>query len=134
MSPWASDWAQMEVCYSQQKSATDHPNVVDDYLKKESPLGWISGPYPSSTCPRVHINRFGVIPKNHQQDKLHLITDLSHPSGSSVNDGIPSQMCSLTYETIDDAILSILQSGRNTMLAKLGVKGTFCLLPVHPAD
>jgi len=103
-------------------------------LKKELTLGRISGPYPPSTCARVHINRFGVIPKNHQQDKWRLITDLSHPSGSSVNDGIPSQLCSLTYVTIDDAILSILQSGRNTMLAKLDVKSAFRLLPVHPAD
>ena len=64
-------------------------------------------------CPDVHINRFGVIPKNYQQDKWRLITDLSYPSGSSVNDGIPSQLCSLTYVTIDDTILNILKSGKN---------------------
>ena len=95
---------------------------------------YLVGPYPPSTCPGIHINWFGVIAKNHQQDKWHLITDFSHPSRSSVNDGIPSQLCILTYVTIDDAVLSILRSGRSTMLAKIDIKNAFCLLPVHPAD
>ena len=73
-------------------------------------------------CPDVHINRFGVIPKDYEQDKWQHITDLSHPSESSVNDGIPSQLCRLTYVTIDDAFLSIFKSGRNTMLAKGDIK------------
>ena len=71
---------------------------------------------------------------NHQQDKWWLITDLSYPAGSSVNDGISSQLCSLTYVTIDDAILNILKSGKNTMLAKIDTKSAFRLLPVHTAD
>jgi len=82
----------------------------------------------------VHVNRFGVIPKNHQPDKWHLITDLSHPPGGSVNDGIPSDLCSLFYVTIDHAILSIIQSGRGTILAKIDIKSAFRLLLVHPAD
>jgi len=36
--------------------------------------------------------------------------------------------------SIDDAILSILKSGRNTVLAKIDIKSAFRLLPVHPAD
>ena len=95
------------------QSAVAHPTVVDDYIHHELSLERISGPYSPSMCPDVHINRFGVIPKNYQQDKWRLITDLSYPSGSSVNDGIPSQLCSLTYVTIDDAILNILKSGKN---------------------
>ena len=85
-------------------------------------------------CPDVHTNRFAVIPKNYQQDKWQLITDLSYPAGSSVKDDIPSQLCSLTYVTIDDAILNILKSGKNTTLAKINIKSAFCLLLVHPAD
>ena len=115
------------------QSAVEHPTVIDNYLHELS-LGRISGPYSPLICPDVHINRFGVIPKNHQQDKWQLITDLSHPSGSSVNDGIPSQLCTLTYVTIDDAILNILKSGRNTMLVKIDIKSAFRLLPVHSTD
>ena len=36
--------------------------------------------------------------------------------------------------TIDDAILSILKSGRNMILAKIDIKSAFWLLPVHPSD
>jgi len=38
------------------QSAVEHPSIVDDYLQKELSLGRISGPYPPSTCPGVHIN------------------------------------------------------------------------------
>ena len=65
---------------------------------------------------------------------MTLITDLSHASDSSVNDGIPLQLCTLTYVTIDDAILSILRSGTNTVLAKIDIKNAFHLLQVHLAD
>ena len=108
--------------------------MIDDYFQKEVSLGRLSGPYPPSSCPGVHINRFGVILKNHWQDSWHLITDLSHPSGRSENDGISSELCTLTYVTNDDAIPSILQSGWNTMLAKVDIKSAFRLLPVHQAD
>ena len=76
------------------QSAVSYPTEVDDYIYHELSLGRISGLYPPSISPDVHNNRFGVIPKNYQQDKWQLITDLSYPSGSSVNDGIPSQLCS----------------------------------------
>ena len=33
-----------------------------------------------------------------------LIIDLSHPAGHSVNDGIPKNLCSLSYVMLDTAI------------------------------
>ena len=116
------------------QSTIDHPQVVEDYISNELVLRRMSGPYSISSWTHVHINRFGVIPKSHQLNKWRLITDLSHPLEASVNDGIPPVLCSLSYVTIDDAILSILQSGRGTMLAKIDIKSAFRLLPVHPAD
>ena len=115
-------------------SAIAHPDVVDKYLYHELSLGQISDLYPTSACPEVHISRFGVIPKNHQPNKWHLITDLSHPTGSSVNDGIPPTLGSLSYVIIDDAIQKILQYGKDTMLAKIDIQSAFCLFPVHPED
>ena len=52
------------------KSAVDHPAVIDDCLHDELSVGRISGPYMPSMCPYVHINRFGVIPKNHHNFRL----------------------------------------------------------------
>ena len=73
-------------------------------------------------------------PKNHQANKWCLLVDLSHPGGHSVNDGISSHLCSLSYITGDDAIHQILQTGKGTLLAKVNIKSAFRLLPVHPAD
>ena len=106
-------------CNQPTRSATAHPNVVEEYLKHKLSLGRMSGPYPISVCPDVHVSRFGVIPKAHQPGKWRLITDLSHPQGHSINDGIPPHLCSLSYVTIDDAICNILQLGKDTMLTKI---------------
>lgn len=48
------------------KSAIDNASVVDEYLAKEVKLGRVLGPLERAVCPPVTINRFGVIPKNHQ--------------------------------------------------------------------
>ena len=46
-------------------SALQHPEVVESYLEKECSLQRMLGPFPPETLPRLHINRFGVIPKGH---------------------------------------------------------------------
>ena len=114
--------------------ALQHPEVVDHYLEEELALKRVTGPFLKELVPEVHINRFGVIPKKHQPGKWRLIVDLSHPSGHSVNDGIPKPLCSLSYITVDSAIAEIMKLGRGTLLAKVDVKSAFHLLPVHPAD
>ena len=47
--------------------AISHPEVVEDYFQTELDLSRLVGPFHPSLVPNVHINRFGVIPKNHQQ-------------------------------------------------------------------
>ena len=123
----------MHSAKSDLQSAVAHPTVVGNYTHHELSLGRISGPYLPLLSPDVHINRFGIIPKNYQQDKW-FIKDLSHLSGNCVNDGIPSQLCSLTYMTLDNTILNNLKSGTNTILAKIDIKSAFRLLLVHPVD
>ena len=116
------------------QGAITHPAVVEDYLQTELSLGRLVGPFCPHVVPNVHISRFGVIPKNHQETKWRLIVDLSFPSGQSVNDGIPKELCSLKYITIDDAINYIVRLGPGTHLAKIDIKSAFRLLPVHAAD
>ena len=116
------------------EGARQHPEVVDEYLAKELALNRIAGPYKKSQLSTVQISRFGVIPKRHQQGNWRLIVDLSHPKLQSVNDGIPKDLCGLTYITVDDAIHKVLQLGPNTLLAKIDIKSAFRLMPVHQAD
>jgi len=114
--------------------ATQHPRVVSQYLAEEKAHHRIAGPFHPDLIPDSHVSRFGVIPKNHQPNKWRLIVDLSHPSGHSINDGIPKDLCSLTYITVDKAMEQIKSLGRGTLLAKIDIKSAFRLLPVHPAD
>ena len=114
-------------------SAVIHPEVIDEYLAAELEKSRIAGPFSKLDIPHAHISRFGVIPKKYSQ-QWRLIVDLSHPKGFSVNDGIPKDLCSLSYITVDTAIWHILSLGPGSLLAKLDVKSAFCLLPVHVAD
>ena len=84
--------------------------------------------------PGLHVSRFGVIPKSHQPDSWRLIVDLPYPKGRSINNGIPKELCSISYITIDDAIQRILTLGPGILLAKIDIKSTFRLVPVHPGD
>ena len=107
---------------------------MEEYLAAEISQNRVAGPFTRSSITDVHINRFGAIPKGHQSNKWRLIVDLSHPVGHSVNDGISKQLCSLRYITVDTAINHIITFGPGTLLAKIDIKHTFRLLPVHPAD
>ena len=106
------------------KCALEHPGVyvVDRYELSHCCL---AGPFKLSDIPNAHISRFGVIPKNHQPNKWRLIVDLSHPSDHSVNDGIPKDLCLLTYITVDTAIEQIMALGKGKLLAKIDIKSVF---------
>ncbi len=86
------------------ESATQHPEVVAEYLRKECALSHIfHSPFPSlAHLPQLHVSSFGVIPKGHNTGKFRLITDLSFPPQQSVNDGIDLELCSLVYTRVDE--------------------------------
>ena len=115
-------------------SASEHMEVVTQYLASEMSEGRVVGPFPPHMVPNTHISRFGVIPKSHQPNKWRLIVDLSHPKGKSVNDGIRKDLCSMSYISVDDAIRQIITLGQGTLLAKIDIKSAFRLICVHPAD
>jgi hypothetical protein len=115
-------------------SATKNPGPVERYLENEVAENRVIGPLPLTATNDVHINRFGVIPKRHQPGKWRLITDLSSPPRKSVNDGILRDLCSLRYESVDDAARIIVEWGRGTRLAKIDIAHAYRNVPVHPAD
>ena len=63
-----------------------------------------------------------------------MIVDLSFPHGNSVNDGIPPELCSLAYASVDDAVKHILQLRRSTQLVKMDLKDAYRMVPLHPHD
>jgi len=60
--------------------------------------------------------------------------NLSSPHGSSVNDYISKDTYTFHYATFDQALALVARHNQNAMLAKLDIKHTFCLCPVHLAD
>ena len=59
---------------------------------------------------------------------------LSFPTRGSVNDGIASDLASITYALVDDAVRLILRLGRGMQLVKLDLKNAYRIVPVHPQD
>ena len=127
--------AQLRPAKANMESAKQHPDVVSEYLHKECSLGRMLGPFPeTSQLPPLHISRFGVIPKGHNTGRFRLITDLSFPPGSSVNDGIDPDFCSLAYTTVDTVAAQAASLGRGALLAKVDIEAAYRLIPVHPQD
>ena len=70
-----------------------------------------------------------MIPKHHQANKWRFIKDLSHPDGFSINDDIPSHLCSLLYITVDNAIQKNIVDWASNLAGKGGYKKCFLLTP-----
>ena len=115
-------------------SSDTNPQVVSDYLQEEVEAGKIIGPLKQGSVVGLQISPFGVISKGHTLGKWRLIVDLLSPQGSSVNDGIPKEACSVTYITCDEVADKVGTMGRGTMMAKVDLKSAYRMVPVHPED
>ena len=107
-------------------------SVIADCIAKELGKGRMIDPLPWR--PLLHVNRFGLIPKGHNNGKFCLITDLSFPHGASVNDGISSDLVLLSYITVDDVAEIVQELGRGALLGKMDIEAAYWLIPVHPQD
>ena len=126
---------QEHVCKSaagNMKSVKENPGVVEEYLANEREAGRLLGPLTQKETEGVHVSPFGVIPKGRQTGKWRLIVDLSSPRGGSVNEGISSELCSLSYIAVDDVAEMVLQLGRGAKLAKFDLAKAYRMVPVHP--
>ena len=115
-------------------SAQDHREVIDQRIYAELSAGRLLGPISPQLLPGIHTSPLGLVPKSNQPGQWRLICDLSSPAGTSVNDGIPSNLCSLRYSTVDDAVRLIQKLGRGSKLVKLDIKDAYRIVPVHPDD
>ena len=116
------------------QSVLSNPQTVTEYLQVEAQLGRLNGPFLPLLVPAIHCSPIGIIPKAHQRGKWRLIVDLSSPEGHSVNTGIPTELCSIKYASVDQAVETIHHLGRGTLLAKLDLKSAYRHVPVHPED
>ena len=113
-------------------SVLEQEAVLDRIFEEELSRGRFMGPFVS--CEHWQIIRVGIIPKGHTPGKWRLITDLSHPPGASVNNGIDLDLCSLSYVTVDEVVKTAAELGRGAVLAKVDIQSAYRLIPVHPDD
>ena len=111
-------------------STQEHPVTVTNHIQEELRLGRLVGLTPLSLCVHVHTSPLGLVPKPHS-NKWRLIVDLSSPRGRSVNDGISSSLCSLSYASVDNAVNIITMLGRGTSLIKIDLSNSYRMVPVH---
>ena len=68
----------------------------------------------------------GAIPKKHSAPvKWRIIHDLSWPAGLSVNDGIPKDLFTCTYDSLDRAFTLLKQFGTGALMSKLDLSDAF---------
>ena len=115
------------------KSALDNPASVNDKLSKELTAGRIVGPFDFPPFDPFRISPLGIVPKK-SPGEFRLIHHLSYPAGSSVNDGIPKELATVRYATIDDAIRLVKLLGKGCFLAKTDIKSAFRIIPIAPRD
>ena len=66
--------------------------------------------------------------------KWHLILNLFSTQVHSINDNIDSNLCSVCYANIDQAIALVSQLELGCQLAKLDLQSVYRKVPVHPDD
>ena len=103
------------------KSAGEQPQVVQAYLDKKIACVrvWDIGSVEEEIAMEVQCSLFGVIPKKNKPGKWRLIFNLSAPEGASVNDGIPKELCTLGYLSVDDLGAETLKRGKGSEMAKI---------------
>ena len=63
-----------------------------------------------------------------------LIHHLSHPAGLSINDNIPQDLCTVQYQTIENAKAHIRALGQGCFMAKTDIAEAFRIIPIQPAQ
>ena len=117
------------------QSVQRNPHIVSTKLSIELQAGRIAGPFVDPPFPVFVVSPIGLVPKK-EAGAFRVIHDLSylHNSHFSINETIPTEYCSVKYETLDNVIDLVLQCGRNSLIAKADVQSAFRLLPISPSE
>jgi hypothetical protein len=114
-------------------SIKGHQPVVQLRIQQELEARRVAGPFLNPPFQNIQVSPLGLVPKK-EVGEFRLIHHLSHPEGDSINDHIPSQFCSVQYQTIEDAIAVIRTLGPGTLLAKSDIENAYKQIPIHPDD
>ena len=113
---------------------TSNDSIIEDYLEREVALSRMWKFPRNYSIPGTHISPLGLVPKKNKPGKWRLIMDLSSPPGESVNDGISSELSSVSYTSLDHLASLVLLLGRGSLLVKADIQEAYRMVPVHPQD
>ena len=113
-------------------SSLEYSKAVDENLKKEVLAGRMEGPLCELPFSKFQLNPIGLIPKK-TAGEFRMITNLSSPKGSSINDGISDEFAEVSYSSLSNALDLIRQCSVPPFLAKLDIKRAFRLIPISPS-
>lgn len=114
-------------------SASEHKQELLKKVQSEIDLGRIVGPFDRLPLPNLQVSPIGVVPKS-DGISWRLITHLSFPRESGINDFIDPDLCSVKYTSFDRVVEMISSLGQHAEMAVVDIKSAFRLLPVHPDD
>lgn len=102
-------------------------------ISQELCTGRIAGPFSSPPFTNIQVSPLGIVPKKNPGE-FRMIHHLSYPKGSSINDHIPAQYCSVQYQSIDHGIAAIKRIGVGALLSKSDLENAYKQVPIHPDD
>ena len=121
------------------KGATDFPEDIKNYFKKELKYNAVLGPFKSNPFDEdIAISPINSVPKKDSKER-RVIVDLSYPENNSVNDGISKDFylgnsISVSYPTVDDFVKLIKSKGKGCKIFKKDLKRAYRQLNVDPGD
>ena len=116
-------------------SAISNPAPVAKELERELSLNRKAGPFLVPPFSNFVGSPTGAIPRKHSQPlKWRIINDLSWPAGETVNDAIPKELYSCSYDSLDSAITYLESFGPNALMSKLDLSDAFRHILVDPCD
>ena len=116
-------------------SALSSPEPVAKELERELLLHRKAGPFLAPPSSNFVGSPMGAIRKKHSQPvKWRIINDLSWPAGQSVNDSIPKELYTCSYDSLDSAIAYLKSFGPNALMSKLDLSDAFRHILVDPRD
>ena len=104
-----------------------------DKIKAEIDLGRMAGPFQKRPLGTLQCSPIGLVPKS-KPGEFRLISHLSFPTGSSINDGISKEECSVQYASFDVAVALVQDAGLGALVSQCDIKSAFRILPVYPGD
>ena len=98
----------------------------------------MAGPFAEAPFSPFVVSPLNTVPKKDTDDR-RVITDLSWPFGSSVNDGISSESylgeeVTLKYASIESVCALVLEVGEGAHIYKRDLKQAYRQIPVDPGD